>query len=331
MSVIIFDNFDDAQSGPSSLASSGSTSWTPVPSTRTLFTGSGVFPSNLLVTVLGLTFDMQFLKYDYTTPKGLFNLMINLTSIAVNPFITSVSLSLVDTNNITVTAVGVLIGTTYTWTITPLAYPGLDLDNIKTIIFRLAAINVTNISFDTLSSTLTCLASNTLITLSDGLIKPISEIVRGDLIIDKLNNKINKVAKVIIDDYPPKYIADMLKFEIGSLGGDLPCQPLYISKNHPIVYNGARRPAYCFQNMPDVTYYKNTPLNEVLLHDQKLCDLQFEDDVTYLANGVIVQSRSPYSNLTPLPKELYFDQSLYTGEQTWDSLHQSLPLDTTIL
>ena len=43
-------------------------------------------------------------------------------------------------------------------------------------------------------------------------------------------------------------------------------------------------------------------------------DLQFDTVGSYVANGVTVQSRHPRSYLTPMPKELYFDQNLYTDE-----------------
>jgi len=46
----------------------------------------------------------------------------------------------------------------------------------------------------------------------------------------------------------------------------------------------------------------------------QLWDLQFETVGTYVANGVTIQSRNPRSNLTPLSKDLYFDQSLYDGD-----------------
>jgi hypothetical protein len=44
-----------------------------------------------------------------------------------------------------------------------------------------------------------------------------------------------------------------------------------------------------------------------------LYDLQFDHDGIYVANGVIVRSRCPRSEVTQLAKDLYFD----TEEPTW--------------
>ena len=59
-----------------------------------------------------------------------------------------------------------------------------------------------------------------------------------------------------------------------------------------------------------------------------LYDLQFDHDGQYVAEGVILQSRSPRSDRTPLPKELYFDQSLWIEDVTWDCFDHNLKLET---
>ena len=46
-----------------------------------------------------------------------------------------------------------------------------------------------------------------------------------------------------------------------------------------------------------------------------LYDLQFETLGYYYANNVLVQSRSPRSCNTPLMKELYFNQELYSDDR----------------
>ena len=60
-------------------------------------------------------------------------------------------------------------------------------------------------------------------------------------------------------------------------------------------------------------------------------DLQFESEGSYVANGVTVQSRSPRSEITPLSRELYFNDELYTDLTVWDTLNHPLPLDFEIL
>jgi len=60
-----------------------------------------------------------------------------------------------------------------------------------------------------------------------------------------------------------------------------------------------------------------------------LYDLQFEVDGYYLANNTLVQSRSPNSFRTPLPKELYFNEELYSDKQVNDfQTNHDLPLIT---
>ena len=67
--------------------------------------------------------------------------------------------------------------------------------------------------------------------------------------------------------------------------------------------------------------------------DNEYCiyDLQFENDSSYVANGIMVQSRCPRSEISPLPKELYFDQELYTDEIVWDTYDHPLQLDTSTI
>ena len=62
-----------------------------------------------------------------------------------------------------------------------------------------------------------------------------------------------------------------------------------------------------------------------------LYDIQFENDGSYIANGVQLQSRCPRSQMTPLAKEDYFNQELYTEEVVWDVFNHSVKYDDTIL
>lgn len=42
-----------------------------------------------------------------------------------------------------------------------------------------------------------------------------------------------------------------------------------------------------------------------------LYNIQLETDGYFIANGLVVDSISPFSNILPLPRELYIDDNLY--------------------
>ena len=188
-----------------------------------------------------------------------------------------------------------------------------------------------------------CLAADTRILMSDGSLKTIQSIKRGDFVVgDLLGKTVYKVARVtsrIITDECP---VDLVVFESGSMGKDIPSQQLIITGNHALIYDGARRPAKCFADNPQITRYyrgkiykdgnfvengKVYYLKDLLPSDHHVYDLQFETVGSYVAEGIVVQSRCPRSNLTPLPKELYFNQSLYTPKVMIDNPDEKLPLD----
>ncbi len=178
-----------------------------------------------------------------------------------------------------------------------------------------------------------CLAGNIEILLADGSRKQIQNIQPGDVIIN--NKKItNKVCRLCRETIVNESYIDLMVFDVDCLGNGFPDQKLIITPNHPIFYQGCRRPAICFQNMKGVQLLKKVIAESILNSEQKLCfmyDLQFEIDGSYIANNIEVQSRCPYSMLNPLLAELYNDLSLYINEKVWDSYDQELPLDLTIL
>jgi hypothetical protein len=177
---------------------------------------------------------------------------------------------------------------------------------------------------------LICVTGDTSILMADGSTKLIKHIKRGDVVAPN-----HPVARLCMEkiDYSSKI--DLVIFEENCLG-NRPDKQLVITPNHPIFYKNARRPAKCFEKCPGVTLIENTPISQVtdLLDtsgDIYLYDLQFDHDGSYIANGVEIQSRSPYSYYGPLPKELYFDQTLYCPDQVWDCSDHLLPLDMTCL
>jgi len=177
---------------------------------------------------------------------------------------------------------------------------------------------------------LVCLAGDTLITMSDGSLKEIKDIQRGDI-----TSTGYTVAKLRKEPHHHSGKGDLITFDPGCLGNNLPFQKIIVTPAHPFFYKGSRRPASCFTNLPGVTLHKNVTFREFFqTTDQTvyLYDLQFDCDGSYLANGVEVQSRSPNSHRTPLEKDLYFDATLYndTRVSDFETTHQFPLLIETI-
>ncbi len=55
-------------------------------------------------------------------------------------------------------------------------------------------------------------------------------------------------------------------------------------------------------------------------------DIQFDHEGEYIVNGLISQSRSPYASVSPLPKELYFEEKNYKEERVGNTLCQEPPI-----
>lgn len=189
----------------------------------------------------------------------------------------------------------------------------------------------------TLIISVVCLAANTQILMADGTKKFIQDIQRGDIVAADLTaNNYNTVAQLNIQNLSPKLKIDIVKFEPHSISYNQPFQTLLTTANHPIIYQNKRRPAKCFSQFEGVTHHnKDINVEDILPknHENQYCvyDLQFENDGSFVANGVIVQSRSPRSEITPLSKDLYFNPQLYTNEIVWDTYDHPLPLDTSII
>jgi hypothetical protein len=159
-----------------------------------------------------------------------------------------------------------------------------------------------------------CVVKDTLILMFDGSVKPIQYISRGEMV--STGHMVARLCETILD---VSSIVDFMIFEQNSIGLNQPNRDLMITCNHPIIYRSFRYPARCFAKFPKVFKVKR----HNIVH---LYDLQFENDGSYIANGIEIQSCSPYSVCCPLPKELYFNQSLYTNELVWDEYNHPIEL-----
>jgi hypothetical protein len=197
-------------------------------------------------------------------------------------------------------------------------------------------------------NTIVCVAYGTMIRMADQSLKPIQEMIRGDWVVG-YQGQWFQVATINRQYVPRKSKIDLIEMAAGCLGPQQPEKTLLLTPNHPIYFQGARRPAKVFRALPGVKEHQGDRSDTLLQpertqkiagdHDPRdpedekpwetyyLYDLQFEYDGSYIADGVLVQSRSPWSDLTPLEKDLYFDPSRYRTETHWDGLEHPLPLD----
>lgn len=210
-------------------------------------------------------------------------------------------------------------------------YPSISVDSDNNCVVAYYSINQ-NVGLDDSTQNLIvfklrnliCVDGLTMITMADGTLKPIKYIQRGDIVAPN-----HRVSRLCVEPIIGSSYIDIYVFKKNCLGS-IPTQDLYITGNHPIFYKGARRPAKCFANCPSVTVLKHINVNQLVTilpsHELYLYDLQFDYDTSYIANGLTVQSRSPNSYYGPLPKELYYDQSLYSDALVWDSSTHEYPL-----
>jgi hypothetical protein len=182
-------------------------------------------------------------------------------------------------------------------------------------------------------NSIVCVGRGTQILMSDGHFQSIETIQRGQKVIGYENHEYT-VALVNRQIVAKKQRIDLIEIQPSAIEPNLPHKKLVITPNHPIFYRGARRPAKCFKYLSNVIEHKSIPPETVLqpeplVHDHEhyiLYDLQFEVDGSYIAEGVTIQSRSPWSDLTPLERHMYFHPETYSETRHWDSLHHSLPL-----
>jgi hypothetical protein len=193
---------------------------------------------------------------------------------------------------------------------------------------------ISNQLFNYLNS-IVCVGRGTQIKMSDGTQRRIETLSRGDEV-SGYEGSCYRVAIVNRQYLSPTERLDLIEISPHALGPDRPSQRLMITPNHPIFYQEARRPAKCFCHLQGVQEHKDVLVTELLEPESLtgdpeyiLYDLQFEADGSYVADGLTIQSRSPWSDLTPLPKELYFDPSSYHEKRHWDSLYHALLLDDT--
>jgi hypothetical protein len=166
-----------------------------------------------------------------------------------------------------------------------------------------------------------CVVANTEIETSSGRM-PISQIVRGTRVLSHFDNAYVRVSRVLTSKYSLKAVIGIVEFKEDSLGQGTPYKSLIITENHPLLIDArSKSRAGDLTSLPGVQSYSGR-IGECPFISPKdyltLYDLQFDETVYYTANGVQIQSRSPLSVITPLPRSEYWDESKYSHERVWD-------------
>jgi hypothetical protein len=191
-------------------------------------------------------------------------------------------------------------------------------------------------AFNGCTGCLVCVHPDTKILLPDGSCEVIRNLKRGDYVAADIDrSKEYRISKINIASYYPDYLMDVVVFEPGSLGVNSPSETTIMTEAHGIFYKGRRRAARLFKNFSGVTYHEQIRADKLFPISKQgmvdIYDLQFDDDGTYVANGIQCQSRCPWSAITPLPKHLYFDTKMYNTDRTYDSINHTVPRDWTIM
>lgn len=237
------------------------------------------------------------------------------------------------TLNSTLIGYGFQLLATVTWEFSPMTFSEIFIDIIPKLGASSILVTTTKFAFTNISTTIPCLAKNSMVLMENKKYKPIQDIQRGDVVMANTEtNRTYKVANVTINTSVYNHLCNIVVFDAHSLGCNIPTDKLIMSENHPIIWDEKRRPAKCFSKLPNVTKYHRDKIPKNLLPGNSdgtvsLYDLQFETLGSFVVNGVQVQSRSPRSNITPLPIELYFDQSLYCDEVGNDDIDYEFKLD----
>ena len=164
-----------------------------------------------------------------------------------------------------------------------------NYSNITNAIYNDATGNgsYTNFSFESI-----CVGPDTKILLHDGTSKMISELKRGDRIIqDVQTGKTGKIARIIVSSSVSR-----VKIPIGLLGNK---EELIITEGHPVWINDDNNRIYA----------KNIKGSKKIQGRYDVYSIQFEEEGTFYAESIRVDSLSTNFYKFKLPKELFFNKA----------------------
>ena len=140
-----------------------------------------------------------------------------------------------------------------------------------------------------------CVIGTTQILMADNTLKMIKDIQRGDLVLTNKDKNENKKVCRVVKSY---YSGDVIKLKKDLIGNT---DELIMTHGHPIWINNDTNRTCC----------RYIVGREIIKNSNYFYNIQFEDESTYYAEDVKVDSLTPNNVHHKLPKELYFDQSKY--------------------
>ena len=144
-----------------------------------------------------------------------------------------------------------------------------------------------------ITSTPVCVLGKTNILMGDGSLKPIKDIVRGERVItDKATGATKKVARVLYSVFKGAAV----RIPKGTLGST---EEVICTEEHPVWSE-------------DSTYRTKSKDVKGAIRFQlwdTVYNLQYEEEGTYYAEGIRMDSVSPYFHVNRLPKQLYFNKA----------------------
>jgi hypothetical protein len=175
------------------------------------------------------------------------------------------------------------------------------------IIFQFLAIGIPN-------NNATCVLEDTHILLANGRWKKVQDLIRGELIAGKDGSAL-PLCRLIVKDISNSNV-DFIVIPKDAIAPGMPMNGLYCCKHHYFLYGDKLYAAESFLSFPGVRRirgYAKEVLGKELpkLSKLRMYDLQFETEGFYIGEGLLCPSRSPYDADDPLPRELFFDQSLF--------------------
>ena len=202
----------------------------------------------------------------------------------------------------TTTAMSGLVNTlstdTYIWSDTNHASPPVLNAPFLLTVFTQTPFN--NTSFTQITAV--CMAGTTLILMGDMTTKQLQDIERGDIVLEDLKTKKTNTVARLYKSFCPVLCYKIPKNLIGN------SDDLIISPGHLVWCNSGKNRI----RARDIRKIKKTPIYIIVYN------IQFEDDASFYAHGVKVDSLPPFSDVSKLPLELYFDKTKYR-EYTYTS------------
>ena len=300
MQGIVFDDFGTNQLGGQIITSiMAPGAWSPQPGSRFISLNSTISGGQWIYSSDGATGSVQYL---YDNPQN-FNSMISIILNQVTaPIGTNFELYVEDSTGDSSIS-NVIFSPTIVFPIASLV-GSADLNDIVLIAISLTIPDTETVTIGQITSlaVVICVAKDTNILMANGDQVPIQNIKKGDYIAGNSDLSIkHQVARVIHTTCSPDFPISIVKFDMNSLGNNLPNKDLIVTSGHKILWNGVNFRAKLFKKKKGVKHIKAAA--KKLLKEESsysLYNIQYDHKGYFVANGLILESVPNDSKLYPL-------------------------------